>query len=312
LIISLKAFDFPECSEVIVPANTYIATVFAILQAGLKPVLVEPTLETCNIDPDKIEEKITPSTVALLVVHLYGQLCDMERITAISKSHGLKIIEDCAQAHGASLNGVKAGAFGDCGAFSFYPTKNLGALGDAGAITTNNPALAAKIRILRNYGSSSKNHNELVGFNSRLYELQAAFLSIKLKQLDCINQHKRQLAILYDQGLHQNGMIKPLLRNDNYDVFHIYNVRHPRRDDLRAHLMANGILTEIHYPTPLFRQPALKDMFKNHTFPITDQIHATTLSLPISFCHMTSEIEHVIEIVNRFGSCHEYQTINHD
>lgn len=300
LILSLKAFDFPRESEVIVPANTYIATILAILQAGLKPVLVEPDPESCNIDPDRIEERITGATVAILVVHLYGRVCDMERITAIGQRHGLKIIEDCAQAHGADRHGVKAGAFGDCGAFSFYPTKNLGALGDAGAVTTNNPGLAERIRMLRNYGSSVKNRNELPGINSRLDELQAAFLIVKLAHLDAINEHKRTLAALYQQGL-RGEIRKPAIRDGYRDVFHIYNIRHPRRDELKAYLASHGIQTEIHYPTPPYRQQALQGMFDDRLYPITEQIHGTTLSLPISFCHSAEEILLVIDAVNRFG-----------
>ncbi len=187
--------------EVIVPSNTYIATILAILHAGLKPVLVEPDISTYNIDPDKIEEKITPNTKAILVVHLYGKLCDMERIIPIARKRNLKVIEDCAQAHGASYKNKKAGSFGDLGAFSFYPTKNLGALGDAGSVNTSDETLNRSIQTLRNYGSLVKYHNEEIGYNSRLDEIQAAFLSVKLPHLDTLNQHKRSLANLYIAGV---------------------------------------------------------------------------------------------------------------
>lgn len=301
LILSLKAFEFPACSEVIVPSNTYIATILAILQSGLKPVLVEPDLCTYNINPERIEEQITGKTVAIMVVHLYGKVCEMDSIMAIGRRHGLRVFEDCAQAHGASLDGRKAGSFGDCAAFSFYPTKNLGALGDAGAVTTNDSEVAAKIRMLRNYGSARKYHNDVVGMNSRLDELQAAFLSVKLAALDRINQHKRQLAAIYQQGL-RDDFIKPCLQNGFFDVFHIYNIRHPRRDELKKYLAENDILTEIHYPVPPHRQRALQGMFDVNAYPLADQIHATTLSLPISVCHSEEDIVRVIEVMNRFGS----------
>jgi dTDP-4-amino-4,6-dideoxygalactose transaminase len=299
LILSLKAFDFPAGSEVLVPSNTYIATILAILHSGLQPVLVEPDLRTYNIDPDRIEAQITPATVAIMVVHLYGKICEMERITAIGWRRGLKIFEDCAQAHGARLKDRKAGTFGDCAAFSFYPTKNLGALGDAGAVLTSDPACAAKIRTLRNYGSAKKYYNDAVGVNSRLDEMQAALLSVKLPALDRINDHKRRLAAIYHQGL-RDDFIKPLVQPDFFDVYHIYNIRHARRDELKQYLAAHDILTEIHYPVPPHRQRALQGMFEASAYPRTDEIHATTLSLPISFCHSEAEIARVIEVLNNF------------
>jgi len=299
LILSLKAFEFPAGSEVIVPSNTYIATILAILQSGLKPVLAEPDLRTYNIDPAGIEERITGKTVAIMVVHLYGKLCDMDSIMAIGRRHGLKIFEDCAQAHGASLKGRKAGTFGDCAAFSFYPTKNLGALGDAGAVVTSDSSIAEKIRMLRNYGSGKKYHNDMVGMNSRLDEIQAAFLSVKLPDLDRINRHKRVLADLYHQGLRED-FIRPSLQDGFFDVYHIYNVRHERRDELKAYLAENGILTEIHYPVPPHRQKALLGMFAGSAFPLAEEIHATTLSLPISVCHSEEDIGRVITVMNRF------------
>jgi dTDP-4-amino-4,6-dideoxygalactose transaminase len=299
LILSLKAFDLPAGGEVIVPANTYIATILAVIQAGLTPVLVEPDRLTCNLDPALIEERITGRTVAVMAVHLYGKLCDMDLIGEIARRHGLKVFEDCAQAHGASLRGRKGGTFGDCAAFSFYPTKNLGALGDAGAVTTDNADCAAKIRALRNYGSARKYYNDMVGMNSRLDEIQAAFLSVKLPALDRINTHKRRLAALYDQGL-RDDLIKPSLQAGFFDVYHIYNVRWHGRDELRSYLAKQGIVTEIHYPLPPHRQKALQGMFDDHSYPITDEIHSTTLSLPISACHSEEDVRQVIEAINSF------------
>ena len=301
LTLSLKAFEFPPQGEVIVPSNTYIATILAILHAGLIPVLVEPDLATYNIDPDKIDEKISGKTVAIMAVHLYGKVCDMERIAQIGRRHGLKIFEDCAQAHGASMHGKKAGTFGDCAAFSFYPTKNLGALGDAGAVVTDDADCAARIRMLRNYGSAQKYHNDLVGMNSRLDEIQAAFLSVKLPHLDRINRHKRQLATLYQHGL-RDDFIKPCLQEGFFDVYHIYNIRHKQRDELKTYLAQHGIATEIHYPIPPHRQRALQGMFDTEAYPLADQIHATTLSLPISVCHSEENVARVIAVMNRFDA----------
>jgi dTDP-4-amino-4,6-dideoxygalactose transaminase len=300
LVLSLKAFEFPTGSEVIVPSNTYIATILAIIQSGLKPVLVEPNLTTYNIDPARIEEKITGATVAIMAVHLYGKLCDMEHITQIGSRHGLKVFEDGAQAHGASIRGKKAGTFGDCAAFSFYPTKNLGALGDAGAVITDDADCAAKIRMLRNYGSARKYHNDLVGMNSRLDEIQAAFLSVKLPHLDRINLHKSQLASLYHQGL-RDDFIKPCLQEGFFDIYHIYSIRHERRDELKEYLSQHGIQTEIHYPVPPHRQKALQGMFEMSAYPLADEIHATILSLPISAYHSEEDIEQVIAVMNCFG-----------
>ena len=194
LTIALKNFDFPQGSEIIVPSNTYIATILSIINEGLYPVLVEPDIRSYNIDPSKIEEKITSKTKAIMVVHLYGKCCEMDKILKIAETKNLKLVEDCAQAHGASFNGKKTGSFGDIGAFSFYPTKNLGALGDAGALTTNDEKFFDKSKMIRNYGSSVKYKNDIVGVNSRLYELQAALLRIKLKYLDKRTEHKRKLA----------------------------------------------------------------------------------------------------------------------
>lgn len=299
LILSLRAFNFKKGDEVIVPSNTYIATILSIVHNQLTPVLVEPDIQTYNIDVQKIEEKITSRTRAILVVHLYGKVCEMDAVLNIAEKYNLKVIEDCAQAHGASFKGTKAGNFGHLGAFSFYPTKNLGAIGDAGAITTNDGLLKDTINTLRNYGSKIKYQNELAGFNSRLDELQAALLSIKLKKLDDINNHKRKLARLYDEGL-KADFIKPVTGIDHYDVYHIYNVRHPKRDELRSYLGSHDIKTDIHYPIPPNKQKAMKGILDGYHTPIAEEIHQTTLSLPISYYHTEENIREVIEIMNKF------------
>jgi dTDP-4-amino-4,6-dideoxygalactose transaminase len=299
LVICLKAFKFKPNSEVLVPSNTYIATILAIVQNGLKPVLVEPNIHTYNIDPLKIESAITTKTVAVMPVHLYGKLCEMDAIQTIANKYQLKIIEDCAQAHGASLKNKKAGSWGQLGAHSFYPTKNLGALGDAGSITCNDPELATAIRILRNYGSKEKYYNELIGYNSRLDEMQAAFLSIKLQKLDAINEHKRKLARLYLDGLKEH-FIKPIVQEDYTDVYHIFNIRHPKRNELRDYLLKNGIKTEIHYQVAPNKQVAMKGILDKFETPIAEEIHQTTLSLPISYFHSEEDVLKVIELMNKF------------
>lgn len=298
LLLPLKSFNFPEGSEVIVPSNTYIATILAVLQAGLVPVLAEPEISTYNIDPDEIKAKITPRTVAIMPVHLYGRCCDMDAIMAIANEHKLIVVEDCAQSHGSLYKGKQAGTFG-IGAFSFYPTKNLGALGDAGAIITSDPELNEKFRTLRNYGSKVKYYNELLGYNSRLDEVQAGFLSQKLKRLDEINSHKNVLADLYNTKLN-DAFIKPLVDADYYHTYHIYNIRTTRRDELKQYLLDNGIKTEIHYPVSPNKQQAMQDLLGGQHFPISEEIHATTLSLPISYCHTTEDVEYVIDVMNKF------------
>ena len=299
LNLALISLNLPAKSEIIVPSNTYIATILAIINSGHIPVLVEPNIHSYNIDPTLIEDKITSKTRAIIVVHLYGKCCDMENILKITKKFNLKIIEDCAQSHGAKFKNFMSGSFGDISAHSFYPTKNLGALGDAGAIATNNQDYFHTIKKLRNYGSERKYYNEIIGFNSRLDELQAAFLNIKLQYLDQINDHKRKIAELYNNNL-KNDFIKPVQNNDYLDVFHIYNIRHPRRDDLRDFLLKNGIKTEIHYPVSPSMQNAISHLFKGQNFPISEEIHKTTLSLPISYGHTDSDIYQVIEIINKY------------
>lgn len=299
LFLCLKAFDFKPGSEVLVPSNTYIATILAIVQNGLNPILVEPDINTYNINPREIESAITPKTVAIMPVHLYGKLCEMGTIQAIANKHQLKIIEDCAQAHGATYKNKKAGNWGHFGAHSFYPTKNLGALADAGAITCNEAELAANIRMLRNYGSKEKYYNEVVGYNSRLDEIQAAFLLIKLQKLDAINDHKRNLARLYLEQL-KDDFIKPVVQPDFKDVYHIFNIRHPRRNQLREYLLKHNIKTEIHYPVAPNKQAAMKGILDKFETPIAEEIHQTTLSLPISYFHTEQDILGVIDVLNKF------------
>ena len=299
LFLALKSLDFKEGDEIIVPSNTYIATILSIANCQLTPVLVEPRIDTYNIDPDKIEEQITPRTKAIMVVHLYGKCCEMDPILEICQRFSLKLIEDCAQAHGAKYKGQIAGSFGDINAFSFYPTKNLGALGDAGAVVTSDNFQEKRIRYLRNYGSSQKYHNELIGYNSRLDEIQAGFLSIKLQSLDKINAHKRTLANEYTKLL-KDDFIKPAVANDFFDVYHIYNIRHPRRDSLREYLLKQGIKTEVHYPIPPHQQRALQNFFSDQHFPVSEEIHKTTLSLPISYSHSINDIHQVVETMNKF------------
>lgn len=301
LTLALKAFDFSPGLEVIVPSNTYIATILAILNCNLKPVLVEPDITTYNIDPELIQRAITRKTVAILVVHLYGKCCEMDKIMEISKANNLKLIEDCAQSHGAMFKGKKAGSFGAFSAFSFYPSKNLGALGDAGSLNMNDESLFKLIKKFRNYGSEKKYYNDIIGVNSRLDELQAAFLRIKLKHLDSINDHKRLLAVVYNQLLKED-FIKPTVNANYHDVYHIYNVRHPRRDELKQYLLNNGVQTEIHYPVAPHKQLAMRGILTNskEEFPVSEEIHDTTLSLPISFIHQEADIVKISKLMNKF------------
>jgi dTDP-4-amino-4,6-dideoxygalactose transaminase len=245
-----------------------------------------------------MQERITKRTSAVLIVHLYGKMCDMDPIVGICRANGLRLIEDCAQAHGGAYKGGKAGTFGDIGAFSFYPTKNLGGLGDGGAVVTGNEDLAARLRALRNYGSRQKYHNEVLGYNSRLDELQAAFLRIKLRHLDRINARKRELAAEYRAKL-VPGYILPVEETGFFDVYHIFNVRHRERDRLRAFLLERGVKTEVHYPISPNRQPALKGLLEE-ACPLSEEIHATTVSLPISFSHTPPEVARVCELLNEF------------
>jgi len=297
LILAIDAFDFPEDSEIIVPSNTYIATILAIVRNGFKPILVEPDINTYNIDASKIDAKITKNTKAILVVHLYGKACEMDKIVNIAHRHDLKIIEDCAQAHGAKFKGKKVGSFG-VGCFSFYPTKNLGALGDGGAITCNDGKYKDKIKSLRNYGSGTKYYNDDLGYNSRLDEIQAGFLSIKLEILDDITKHKMELATIYLENL-SDDFIKPIVDDNYFDVYHIFNIRHNKRDELKEYLLKNGIKTEIHYPLTPNKQKSMIEYVQGE-YPISEEIHRTTLSLPISYFHSEEDILKVCEIANKW------------
>lgn len=299
LQLGLKAFNFPKGSEVIAPSNTYIATILSILHNDLQPVLVEPDLKTYNIDESLIEQKITSKTVAIIPVHLYGKCCRMDRIMELAQRYSLKIIEDAAQAHGATFKGQKAGSFGDIGAFSFYPTKNLGALGDAGGVITNNMQLASSLKMLRNYGSQKKYYNDKVGFNARLDEIQAAFLRLKLKKIEEINSHKKKLAQIYLKELN-NDFIKPVVHPDYEDVYHIFAIRHPKRNKLRKYLLKNKIKTDIHYPIPPNKQKAMQGILSHIATPLAQKIHDTILSLPIAYFHTEDDIYKVITVLNKF------------
>ena len=299
LTLALKAFNFPADAEVIVPSNTYIATILAIIECGFKPVLVEPDIATYNIDPNLIEASVTKRTRAIIPVHLYGKACNMERIVDVATRHSLKIIEDCAQSHGSRYKNTVAGSFGDFGCFSFYPTKNLGSLGDAGAVTTDNEDLQNGVKLLRNYGSTIKYQNEVVGRNSRLDELQAGFLLIKLKRLGAINNHKQKLAQLYFKNL-KKDFILPQQHPDYYDTFHIFAIRHPERDKLKKYLLNSDIKAEIHYPIPPHKQKAVQGILNGRNYPISEEIHSTILSLPISYAHSESDIYRTIAALNKF------------
>lgn len=298
LILSIEALDLPKTSDILVASNTYIATILAIIRAGHRPILVEPELDTFNIDALRLDEAMTSNTRAICVTHLFGKACRMDLINQFAQEHDLKIIEDCAQSHGARLNRQMTGTFGDAGCFSFYPTKNLGALGDAGAVVTNDDAIADRLRHLRNYGSKQKYVNDYVGVNSRLDEMQAALLRVKLQYLEKMTTHKRALAEIYFESLPE-WLIKPRRREDEYDVFHIFGVRHPQRDQLRAWLLEKGVKTEVHYPIPPHRQSAMHGILQGD-YPIADELHATELSLPVSYGHKPEEIRQVCEILKRY------------
>lgn len=300
LILSIEALGLPRGSEILVASNTYIATILAIVRAGHKPALVEPDLETFNMDQERLAESITPNTRAICVTHLFGKSCRMDAICAFATEHGLKIIEDCAQSHGAKLAGQMTGTFGDAGCFSFYPTKNLGAIGDAGAIVTNDDALADRLRHTRNYGSKQKYVNDYVGVNSRLDEMQAALLRVKLHYLDEMTQHKRALAEIYLENL-PSWLKLPRRRDDEYDVFHIFGVRYHRRDELRAWLLKQGVKTEVHYPIPPHHQKAMRGILSGE-WPIAEELHNTELSLPISYAHSPGGLLRVCEILKEYDA----------
>ncbi|RZL46392.1 MAG: DegT/DnrJ/EryC1/StrS family aminotransferase [Pedobacter sp.] len=305
LVLIIRAYKelgiFKDGDEIIVPANTYIASILAISANNLVPVLVDASLKSYNIDPELIIDKITDKTVAILPVHLYGQLCDMDAIINISKKHNLLVIEDCAQAHGAcDATGRKAGNFGDVAGFSFYPGKNLGALGDAGAITTNDETLAKTLRALLNYGSYEKYKNIFKGVNSRLDELQAAFLSIKLKDLDNETEKKRLAVYRYLSEIKNENVILPTISNYHSHVWHLFVVRVVDRIRFQDYLTQCGIQTVIHYPIPPYRQDAYKNDKLGH-FAVSDKIHNEVISLPLSSVLTISEVDYIIESVNNYS-----------
>ncbi|KQU74862.1 MULTISPECIES: DegT/DnrJ/EryC1/StrS aminotransferase family protein [unclassified Rhizobacter] len=296
----LRAWGVGAGDEVIVPSNTYIATWLAVTQTGATPVPVEPDDGTFNLDPKRVEVAITPRTRAIIPVHLYGQTAQVGEITTIARKHGLKVLEDSAQAHGARLDGQVAGALGDASAFSFYPGKNLGALGDAGAITTDDEGLAARLRVLRNYGSQQKYHNEVAGYNSRLDELQSAFLRAKLPLLDADNRRRRAIAARYTSELVTvAGLRLPEVDRNCEPVWHLYVVRHPERDALGRALAAAGIGTMVHYPIPPHAQPAYACLsIPIGSLPISERMHREVLSLPIGPTMTDAEVDAVIRAVH--------------
>ncbi|ENV13451.1 hypothetical protein F965_01352 [Acinetobacter schindleri NIPH 900] len=307
LILTLRAWKelgkLKDGDEVIVPSNTYIASILAISANDLVPVLVEPDVATYNLCPKQTEAAITAKTRAILPVHLYGQLADMPAIMAVAQRHNLLVLEDSAQAHGAELNGKKAGNWGDASGFSFYPGKNLGALGDAGAVTTNDAELATMLKALRNYGSHEKYKNLVPGVNSRLDEIQAAMLDVKLKYLDQETQHRRHIASLYLNGI-KNPLIQLPLNGINAEsfeqhVWHLFVIRTDRREALQKYLADAGIQTLIHYPIPPHKQQAYKEW--NHlNFPISEQIHSQVLSLPMGPTLSIADVERIIALCNQF------------
>lgn len=299
LNLIIKAYGFGNGDEIIVPANTYIATILAISENGCIPILVEPDIKTYNINPDSIEEKITSKTKAIMVVHLYGQAVQMEKIWKIAKKYNLKIIEDSAQAHGAIYQENRTGNLGDASGFSFYPGKNLGCIGDGGAVTTNDEELFNKIKAIANYGSDRKYHHIYKGVNSRLDEIQAAVLDVKLKHLDSDNNKRREISKYYRENIKNSKIILPETYDEKSHVWHIFAVRTQNRDEFQKYLTEKGIQTIIHYPTPPHKQGAYKE-WNNLSFPITEEIHNTILSLPISPVMTDSEIEKVVEVVNEY------------
>ncbi|SLJ84846.1 DegT/DnrJ/EryC1/StrS family aminotransferase [Psychrobacter sp. DAB_AL43B] len=303
LILTLRAWKelgkLKDGDEVIVPSNTYIASILAISANNLTPILVEPCENSFNIDPKEIETAITSRTKAILPVHLYGQLADMPTIMNIAKRHNLLVLEDSAQAHGASIDGKRAGSLGDASGFSFYPGKNLGALGDAGAITTSNEELANTLRALRNYGSHEKYKNLFQGVNSRLDEIQAAMLSVKLNHLDDEIAHRRKVANAYLEGINNKAITLPIMENDSAHVWHVFVIRCEQRDALQKYLAENGVQTLIHYPVPPHKQQAYEE-WNELSYPISEKIHAEVLSLPIGPTLTLEEMKIVIELCNNF------------
>jgi dTDP-4-amino-4,6-dideoxygalactose transaminase len=300
--LALRAMGIGPGDEVIVPANTFIATWLAVTYAGATPVAVEPDPLTYNLDAARLEAAVTPRTKAIMPVHLYGQPTDMDPIRVVALKHGLRVIEDAAQAHGATYRGHRAGSLGDCGCFSFYPGKNLGCFGDGGAVTTDDADLADRLRLLRNYGSRQKYHHDAAGVNSRLDELQAAFLRVKLRHLDEWNRRRSVLATAYREGLAGvPGVTLPAVAAGADPVWHLYVVRHPRRDELQRHLAAAGIGAQVHYPVPAHRTRAYAaGGWRGGSLPVAERLAAEVLSLPIG-PHLTAEqVDAVCQAVRQF------------
>lgn len=301
LVAYKRMLGWGDDAEVIVPSNTYIASILAVSRAGLVPVLCEPRLEDFLINPDNIEALITERTKAIMVVHLYGRVCDMKPILEVAKQHGLKVVEDVAQAQGVCYQGVRAGHLGDAAGVSFYPGKNLGALGDAGCVTTDDEALADYVSAMSNYGSSEKYVNRMKGLNSRMDEIQAAVLCLKLKRLDADNEARRKVAKAYSKGITNPLITLPSLPSDpTENVWHVYPIRTPERDRLREYLSREGIETMVHYPIPPHRQQAYAE-WNDRSYPISEQIHKEILSLPMSPVMTDDEIRRVIEALNKFS-----------
>jgi dTDP-4-amino-4,6-dideoxygalactose transaminase len=302
LIIALKALGVGPCDEVIVPSNTYIATWLAVSYVGATPVPVEPRIETYNINPEEIEKKITSKTKVILPVHLYGQACEMNDILSIANKHGLFVIEDNAQAQGATFNNIKTGSFGHINATSFYPGKNLGAFGDGGAITTNDETLYRFANVYRNYGSEKKYYNEIKGINSRLDEMQALFLSLKLKKLNSWNIEREAIATNYQTLLSSvDEIILPKLANNATSVYHLYVIRTDKRDELQNFLNQNGIGTLIHYPIPAHLQTAYSELnYNKGDFPIAEKIASTCLSLPIYPGLTNEQLVYITDVIKKF------------
>lgn len=301
LSIILRGYDIGDGDEVIVPSNTFIATALAVSYVGAKVVFVEPDIKTFNIDVNKIEKAITPKTKAIIAVHLYGRPAEINKIKVICEKYNLKLIEDAAQSHGAIYNGKKTGNLGDAAGFSFYPGKNLGALGDGGAILTNDSILAQKVRAIRNYGSIIKYNNDYKGVNSRLDEIQAEFLRIKLPYLDKWNTHRQKSAKLYLERIINSKIILPITNSVNESIWHVFILRTDYRDNLVKYLKNNGIETLIHYPIPIHLQKAYKDLgYMTGDFPVAENISKTVLSLPMWYGMKDDEINYVINVLNKW------------
>lgn len=301
LYLILRGYDIGVGDEVIVPSNTYIATALAVSYTGAKPIFVEPDLQTYNINSELIEKAITKNTKAIMAVHLYGQPADMDKINKIAMKYNLKAIEDSAQAHGALYKGKKVGTLGDASGFSFYPGKNLGALGDAGAVVTNDKELADKVRAIGNYGSDKKYQHIYKGTNSRLDEMQAAFLRIKLKNLNKWNNERTNIAQKYIDGINNPNIIKPIEAEYANHVWHLFVVRTERRDELETYLKENGIGTTIHYPRPMHLQGAYEELNINEgTLPIAEKVAKEVISLPLWYGLSNEEIQYVIQKINNW------------